>query len=184
MHGLDIAESAKAVVAPGTPQGLRPFSVCKTDAEWLQGHPTQAKTLVFDSQGSGSPTGCGLGPGNWGFVQLDNNQGGGNADIASWIKYGYADEVDEPQHVDCPRPRLRRQAAQTEMSVILAEVDIPLPVYDSFSGNGANSAYHVVGSCWSRCVPTSSEGTARPDAAEWQREPGLRRHDGGGVNAF
>lgn len=140
--GIDIEQRARAVLATAEPLLLRPFAVCKTDVDALMANPVGHRNLIFNDQNSLGSFGCGTGPGNWGFIDLDNDQSGGTNDVSDWIQYGYNGVLSSDWLI--PQTGSFGGSYATEMAAILGK-EIPLPVFDEFEGQGSSSGFHIVG---------------------------------------
>ncbi len=135
---IEVAKDATAIVGPaGTVIGLRPFAVCKTDADALAGLEGDARTLVFAK----GDEGCGTGPGNWGLLDLNGGGGGTGSDnqcddpekasLVCWIQYGYAGEIPNPTELNAETGSFG--GLSDDIAAILGK-EMALPVFDSVTG--------------------------------------------------
>lgn len=165
--GVNLSEHARAVIGVGIPLGLRPFGVCAQDAEELISKDG-ALTLTFAK----GDEGCGTGSGNWGLLDFDGTGGGRGsgkdcdsekAMLNCWIREGYAGTVTAPSVIGGQTGSFG--GLGDDMSAILGE-EVPLPVYSSVSGNGANIEYAVTGYIFVQVCAYDFQGSSDKSSGE------------------
>lgn len=140
--GIAVAQSAISVVGPaGAVTGVRPFAICQALANQLLANPSGSLTIPFDN----SDTGCGSASGNWGVLDLDGGSNG-TSDLAAWVATGY----DQPISTDPPvlipgDPGAPPPGALTAAMDSILDDEIVLPVFDTVSGTGSGSQFHITG---------------------------------------
>ncbi len=137
--------------------GLRPFGLCASDAYVKALIKTGVDFPVDDdasfalrptvrvtSQISGDGT-CGTSGGNWGVLDFN---GGSNptGETIDWIRNGYGGEIDLATVGTLPGNPGAPSGGSLEsaMTDTVGQV-ITLPIYDSVTANGNNSAFHITG---------------------------------------
>jgi Flp pilus assembly protein TadG len=152
VSGYHIERTAAAAVGPaGTITGLRPFGVCQTDANALEGSGVGSYGLISDSN---SGTACGQASGNWGTLTLPGITNNGNGqpsqcgnNLRSAILYGDCNPIainGSTLPISGNPGFPSGNSIDAELNAIIG-LPIVLPVYSSVSGNGANTIYSTVG---------------------------------------
>lgn len=139
---LPISKEARVAVGPaGTVVGLRPFALCKQDADKLEASPMQSFTFSFDN----ADAGCGYAPGNWGTIDLN---GGSNstAEMKTWIETGYDGSLSvvSPLQLNGDTGALSPGAFEDSMNVMITNDAVVLPVYDSLTLQGSGATYNII----------------------------------------
>jgi hypothetical protein len=131
-----VAESAVVVVGAANVLRVRPFAVCKAQAELLTSAPGTVLTFSFGKNDGG----CGGGPpGTFGLIDLDGAVSGGANDLKSRVQYGY-DEAVQP--FDAIISENGNEYTSLPMDTLM-DVRFPMPVYDSYGSAG--KTYHGIG---------------------------------------
>lgn len=139
---IAVGKSARSIVGPlGTVVGLRPFAICESFADQVQGNPGTTFVVPVTQ----ADNGCGTSPGNWALIDFD---GGANptSDSASWTANGYPLPVTvSPPLLMNGDPGFNVNAFTAEMDTMFSTKDVVLPVFDSVTGSGNNSQFNIVG---------------------------------------
>ncbi|HEX6699396.1 MAG TPA: pilus assembly protein TadG-related protein [Gaiellaceae bacterium] len=119
-----------------------------------------APIVVKDAQSMLGDPGCPcFGPANETIIPLRTNAPGGFAlvdlsgsgngtvssdAIADWIVNGYPDYLPVGKYLSDPGAKFNNSVIQDALNSRIGS-DILFPVYDTYSGGGANAGYHVIG---------------------------------------
>jgi Flp pilus assembly protein TadG len=135
---------------PSGVTGLRPFALCiQANAQlqsWLNlpTGPTGTSGTIRITYGKSQPTACGTNvPGNWGVQDFD---GGSNSssDTKNWTLNGYPGVVTVGDMVPGDTGAFSN-SLDTELAFLRDSGDyFALPIFDSATGNGSGSRFHVV----------------------------------------
>lgn len=136
--------------------GLRPFGLCASDTDVKALIKTGVDFPVDNDMSFASrPTvrvtsdkvngACGRSNGNWGVMDFN---GGSNptGETIDWIRNGYAGEIDLAKVATIPGNPGAPSGGSLEsaMTDTVGKI-ITLPIYDSVTANGNNSAFHITG---------------------------------------
>lgn len=141
--GIALKSRAKAAVGPaGSALGIRPFAICKVDAEALEAAYGQAYNIVLDNR---TNRGCGVASGNFGLMDLDGGANG-TPQVREWILNGYEREISAapPTVLEGGPGDTGGGALDAQMDTVIGE-DVVLPVFDSVVRDGANARYTISG---------------------------------------
>jgi Flp pilus assembly protein TadG len=85
-------------------------------------------------------------PGGFALVDLSGSGNGttGNDTIADWIVNGYPDYLPLGTYLSDPGAKFNNSQIQDALNSRIGSV-LLFPVYDTYSGGGANAGYHVIG---------------------------------------
>jgi Flp pilus assembly protein TadG len=101
-------------------------------------------------------------PGGFALVDLSGNGTGTTSSdaIANWIVNGYPDYLPVGKYLSDPGAKFNNSEIQDALNSRIG-TDILFPVYDTYSGGGANAGYHVIG--WAAfhldAVSTNGQGS-------------------------
>lgn len=155
-----VTSSARVGTPKSVTVGTRPLAICVNGNDqlsaWLA-DPTAPSTIQV-SYGKTNTSACNDGsnvPGNWGTVDF-NGGSNSNHEFRSWVQYGYNGPVNAGSTgADCTSDptacyqgdtgALAGSSANALQSLVDAATVFPVPLFDSASGNGANTLLHVVG---------------------------------------
>lgn len=161
VHDLAVNRVAKAALGvANSVTGVRPFGVCTWEAQHIvanaeaakaAGQPYPAEVISPDKvwkDSSGNNQSCdgSGGSGNWGW--LDLGQGNGAKDLGDLIKNGSSTPMTvggSGLNIDGTPGNKGNSNNVSDAWKAIMDSTFPLPVYDSFSGNGSSVKYHIVG---------------------------------------
>jgi hypothetical protein len=139
--GIHLKVKSGSAVAPArSALGVRPFAVCKFDAEALMSDYQHSRNIVLDNN---NDRGCGRASGNFGMLDLDGASNG-KSQLRDWIADGYEREISAGSSLEGTPGDTGGGALDDEMQTIVGGEAI-LPVFDSLTGNGANARYNISG---------------------------------------
>jgi hypothetical protein len=134
--------------------GLRPIYVCEAQFKKAMedGVPENDVVRIYgdhvEVNGVQTQTGCpAMGSGNWGFADLRNcsPDAVGSSTIRDWLTKGFPGTVNVGQCYSSS-PGNFISSASTELDKLVSDKTVfPLPLYDSWSGNGSNTSVNVSG---------------------------------------
>mgnify|MGYP003941078389 CR=1 FL=1 len=137
-----------------TDGGLRPIYVCESqfNQTMTDGIPENNTVRIYgdhaEVDGTQNTTNCpALSSGNWGFADFTDCSSGtvGASTIATWFASGYPGSVTAGQCYST-KPGNFIASIRTELDTLVSNQTIfPVPLYDSWSGNGSNGQVNVSG---------------------------------------
>ena len=164
VHDLAVDRVAQAALGvANSVTGVRPFGVCTWQAQQIVANAEAAKAAKAakqqypaevvspdkvwkDSSGNNRSCDGSGGSGNWGW--LDLGQGNGAKDLGDLIENGSSTPMTvsgSGLKIDGTPGNKGNSKNVSDAWKAIMDSTIPLPVYDSFSGNGSNVKYHIVG---------------------------------------
>lgn len=142
-----LTRSARAIVAPVSyVTGLRPLSICVTDADSMMAQVTSAGAggAISVTLDKTSDTVCTTsGSGNWSRVDFD-----GSGDLVNWIANGYSGPISLATDGTTQLQAITGNnwpSGMTEALTGLLDRVITVPVYTLATGTGSNVEYTVIG---------------------------------------
>lgn len=153
IFGIDDAEigsmtTAEWGKAEGV-RGLRPMGLCLgADAEftsWLNlpSGPTGQSSVIRIEYTKAQPDVCGEAPGNWGLINLGNQNGLGNSTVVDWIEDGYPGEVSVGDILPPKTGAFHPSFNNALDDLVDSGAFFGLPVYDTVTGPGNNAQYRI-----------------------------------------
>ncbi len=140
LNKIPIVQGAKTVVGPAkSVTGLRPFAVCRADANRLAAAPGTNYTISYDN----SDSGCGSASGNWGVIDF-NGGANGTPEVKGWIENGYSGSISLSPPILLPGNPGNLNGLAGSMESILGK-EIVLPVFGLVTGRGNNSEFGISG---------------------------------------
>jgi len=153
--------------------GLRPFGLCVDSSPQITAlvrngvMPTGNITITY---GKSQPAACGGSvPGNWGMIDF-NGGSNSNAETNEWVRNGYPDPVTagtlgapcaaEPTACYPGDTGAYSNSLSASMSTLVASGEaFALPVFDSATGNGSNSSFHLVAFVFIKLIDFRTTGS-------------------------
>jgi Flp pilus assembly protein TadG len=85
-------------------------------------------------------------PGGFALVDLTGNGNGTTSDdaLADWIVNGYPDYLPVGKYLSDPGAKYNKSRIQSALDSRIGS-ELLFPVFDTYSGGGANAGYHVIG---------------------------------------
>lgn len=134
--------------------GLRPIYACEAQfkATMQDGIPENNTVRIYgdhvEVDGVQNTSGCpAMGSGNWGFADFTDCNSGtvGASTIRTWFANGYPGSVSAGQCYST-KPGNFISSISNELDTLIGnETIFPIPLYDSWSGNGSNGKVNVSG---------------------------------------
>lgn len=134
--------------------GLRPMYVCEAqfNRAMQDGVPNNNVVRIYgdhvEVDGVQNQTGCpALGSGNWSFADLRNcsPDAVGSSTIRDWLATGFPGTVNVGECYSSSPGNFISSASNQLDNLISNGTLFPLPLYDSWSGGGSNTAVNVSG---------------------------------------
>ncbi len=139
--GIHLEVEAGSAVGPaGSALGVRPFAVCKVDADALISAYQYARNIVLDNK---SDRGCGKASGNFGLLDLDGASNG-KSQLRDWVVDGYEREINAGTTLEGKPGDTGGGALDADMQSVIGD-EVILPVFDSVTDEGANARYTISG---------------------------------------
>jgi Flp pilus assembly protein TadG len=154
IFGVDQSDIGSSTTAQyGSPlavTGLRPLAICMffpALEEWLNAPdgptgPSAPITVPFTREGIG----CGDAPGNWEWLDVEGDTGGGARELGEEMRNGSKEPVTIPGDLS---PKTGRVASiDDDLAYLVSNgIEFPIPLYDTKEGQGKSkdTVYHVVG---------------------------------------
>jgi Flp pilus assembly protein TadG len=158
LHKMDVAVGSVALVDQAVSGidngGLRPIYACQAQFNRTMQDSIPENNVVriygdhVEIDGVQNVTGCpAMGSGNWGFADFTNCGAGtvGASTIRDWFASGYPGPVNIGQCYST-KPGNFISSMRTQLDTLVANGTVfPIPLYDSWGGNGSNTHVNVSG---------------------------------------
>lgn len=152
-----------------TDGGLRPMYVCEAQFSraMQDGVPSNNVVRIYgdhvEIDGVQNISGCpAMGSGNWGFADLRNcsPDAVGSSTIRDWLATGFPGTVNVGQCYSSSPGNFISSASNELDTLIRNKTTFPLPLYNSWSGNGSNTSVNVSGFVGFKITAYKANGSA------------------------
>ena len=140
--------------------GVRPLGLCLFYpglSSWLNlpDGPTGPSDDINVPFSNSFGNGCNASS-NWGWLDLSGSAGGN--DVNDWLDYGYSGTVPVPTDIKAETGHISSVA--THLATLQADGTIfPIVLFDSVTGTGSNTVYHVVAIAMAKLIDYKVTGT-------------------------
>jgi Flp pilus assembly protein TadG len=158
VHKMDVSAGAVAMldqtISAIDNGGLRPIYACQAqfNKTMEDGVPENNTVRIYgdhvEVDGVQNMAGCpAMGSGNWGFADLRNcsPDAVGTSTINDWFATGFPGQVDLGKCYSTDPGNFISAISGTLDNLITNKTNFPIPLYNSWSGNGSNSSVTISG---------------------------------------